>query len=279
MFDSLPTKENAILTLMRLFSLAFFPVARTPNMAPHLRALASCLVASRLIVLTGCMILPAFTFSGILGTAHAQSADDAEAEQDAMDAQKQAETRKEARRAAPPSALPGAESPEDDDPSHARLDVDPTAALFDAINRGSLNSAKEALNRGADINAHNMLDQTPLDMAIDLGRNNIMFLLLSLRTYNSDGRFYGDVDHGDITDQGNGSSHITINGKAGISATAPKKSAIMVDGGKAVPDIGFLGFGAATMPAHTMTNPVHYPYAQAHKQELQERTRTVPTAP
>ncbi|MFT9298127.1 MAG: ankyrin repeat domain-containing protein, partial [Gluconobacter sp.] len=100
-------------------------------------------------------------------SAHAQDADDAEAEQEAEESAKKAEARKAAKRAAPPSALPGAEAA-DDDAGHARVDTNPTTALFDAINRGSLNASKEALNRGADMNGHNILDQTPLDMAIDL---------------------------------------------------------------------------------------------------------------
>ncbi|MBF0891522.1 ankyrin repeat domain-containing protein [Gluconobacter sp. LMG 1744] len=174
--------------------------------------------------------------------AQAQDADDAEAEQEAEANQKKAEARKAAQRAAPPSALPGAES-SDDDAGHARADVNPTVALFDAINRGSLNAAKEALNRGADMGGHNVLDQTPLDMAIDLNRKDIMFLLLSMRTYNPDGKIENSV-----SDQGvemkNGSGHLTIGGKS----VTPKRAAVAASshfdasGGKADPSIGFLGF-------------------------------------
>ncbi|MXV44802.1 ankyrin repeat domain-containing protein [Saccharibacter sp. 17.LH.SD] len=179
--------------------------------------------------------------------AHAQSAsDEAEAEQEAMDAQKKAEARKAARRAAPPSALPGADA-DDSDSGHSRMDVNPTAALFDAINRGSLVAAKEALNRGADLEARNVLEQTPLDLAIDLGRNDIMFLLLSLRTYNPDGRIMTDVSHGDIS-QDHGNGHINVNAKNGISAIAPAKH-IVSDGGHPQPEYGFLGFGAEPTPA------------------------------
>lgn len=181
--------------------------------------------------------------------AHAQSADEAEAEQDAMNAQKQAEARKAARHAAPPSALPGAET-EDEDNSHARVDVNPTAALFDAVNRGSLVGAKEALNRGADINARNVLDQTPLDLAIDLGRNDIMFQLLSLRTYNPDGKLITSSSH-----ESNG-EHITINGQAGITAKAPPR--IIEDRGQPIPAVGFLGFNgpSAPEPAHPALRPL-----------------------
>jgi hypothetical protein len=60
-------------------------------------------------------------------------------------------------------------------------DLPPTEALFDAINRGDMLSARDAVNRGADINGRNVLGMTPLDLSIDLGRNEITFLLLSLR--------------------------------------------------------------------------------------------------
>ncbi|MCX8667545.1 ankyrin repeat domain-containing protein [Acetobacteraceae bacterium B3987] len=173
--------------------------------------------------------------------AHAQSADEAEAEQEAMDAQKQAEARKEARRSAPPSALPGADA-DNGDNSHARMDINPTAALFDAINRGSLLGAKEALSRGADINARNVLEQTPLDLAIDLGRNDIMFQLLSLRTYNPDGKLITSTTH-DETD-----THISVNGQASLAARAP--APIVENPGQPLPSVGFLGFnGPAAPPA------------------------------
>lgn len=61
------------------------------------------------------------------------------------------------------------------------LDLPPTEALFDAIIRGDINSARDAVNRGADITARNVLGLTPVDESVDLGRNDITFLLLSLR--------------------------------------------------------------------------------------------------
>lgn len=177
--------------------------------------------------------------------AHAQSADDAEAEQEAEEAQKKAEARRAAKAAAPPSALPGADSQESD-AGHANVDLNPTDALFDAINRGSLNAAKEALNRGADMNAKNVLFQTPLDMAIDLNRKDIMFLLLSMRTYGDDSRFAAETTHSQIETDAKGNGHLTIKGKGhkGTSAVAAStKPRFDVSGGQAQPDIGFLGFG------------------------------------
>ena len=85
--------------------------------------------------------------------------------------------------APPPSALPGAQLNQDRmiPAEHSAGDMSPTDALFDAINRGDVQAAQDAINRGADFNARNVLGLTPLDESIDLGRNNITFLLLSLR--------------------------------------------------------------------------------------------------
>lgn len=86
-------------------------------------------------------------------------------------------------RQAPPPALPGSRTePTAVAPaSRPALDMPPTEALFDAINRGDLAATKDALNRGADTNGHNVLGLSPLDLAIDLGRNEITFILLSMR--------------------------------------------------------------------------------------------------
>lgn len=175
--------------------------------------------------------------------AHAQSQEEQEAEQEAEDHAKQREAQRDARRAAPPSALPGAESQEDET-GHASRDLNPTSALFDAINRGSLNAAKEALNRGADMQAHNVLDQTPLDMSIDLNRNDITFLLLSMRTYGPQGgRMSATTSHGDIDTDEEGNGHLSIKGsgrqKAVAVAAGPRFDK---SGGRAQPEIGFLGF-------------------------------------
>jgi hypothetical protein len=57
----------------------------------------------------------------------------------------------------------------------------PTEALFDSINRGDIAAARDALNRGADLNGVNILGMTPMELSVDLGRNDISFLLLSMR--------------------------------------------------------------------------------------------------
>ena len=84
---------------------------------------------------------------------------------------------------APPPALPGASSRGDAVAPATRLpnDMSPNDALFDAINRGDVAAARDALSRGADLEARNMLGMSPMELSVDLGRNDISFLLLSYR--------------------------------------------------------------------------------------------------
>jgi hypothetical protein len=83
--------------------------------------------------------------------------------------------------AAPPS-LPGTKAPiEAAQPTMSPADMTPTDALFDAINRGDTGGARDAVNRGADMQGVNVLGLTPLELSVDLGRNDISFLLLSMR--------------------------------------------------------------------------------------------------
>jgi hypothetical protein len=83
----------------------------------------------------------------------------------------------------PPPALPGLQyrrAPEPI-PADPGQNLGPNAALFDAINRGDLVAAREAVGRGADIGARNVLGLSPIDAAVDQGRSNILFFLLSVR--------------------------------------------------------------------------------------------------
>ena len=71
--------------------------------------------------------------------------------------------------------------------NRAPTDMEPTEALFDAINRGDIATARDAISRGADLHGHNILGMTPLELSVDLGRNDISFMLLSMRAAD-DGR-------------------------------------------------------------------------------------------
>jgi hypothetical protein len=84
----------------------------------------------------------------------------------------------------PPPALPGLANRRAVEPIPAEtpaINLSPSDALFDAVNRGDLTAAREAMARGADLNARNQLGLTPVDAAVDQGRNEIAFYLLSAR--------------------------------------------------------------------------------------------------
>jgi hypothetical protein len=84
----------------------------------------------------------------------------------------------------PPPALPGATGNGADAPAlpdRPTAEMAPNDALFDGINRGDIATVRDAMNRGADLNDENVLGLTPIDLSVDLGRNQITFLLLSMR--------------------------------------------------------------------------------------------------
>jgi hypothetical protein len=83
----------------------------------------------------------------------------------------------------PPAALPGlaARQAPEPIPADPNANLSPTAALFDAINRGDLAAARDAMTRGASLDERNVLGLTAIDAAVDQGRNDILFFLLSAR--------------------------------------------------------------------------------------------------
>lgn len=82
-----------------------------------------------------------------------------------------------------PPPLPGAgNSPGGAIPSDKPVaSMSPNDELFDAITRGDMAAARDAVSRGADLEARNVLGLTPIDAAVDRGRNDIAFYLLSAR--------------------------------------------------------------------------------------------------
>ena len=144
-------------------------------------------------------------------------------------------------------------------------DMPPTEALFDSINRGDTVAAREAIGRGADIQGRNVLGLTALEQAVDLGRNDISFLLLSLRG----GAGFGTTGGPQAT-QANASSPAATRAQRQAEAretakarrqqvaddrasrstsTAPvaaRNARLFAgDGGAPVPQAGFLGFDSA----------------------------------
>ena len=152
---------------------------------------------------------------------------------------------------APPPAIPGAasQSGEAAPANKVPMDMSPNDALFDAINRGDIGAARDALNRGAELDSHNILGMTPTELSVDLGRNDISFLLLSYRG--------SDKPHGSL------GATPAVAGKPAPAQTAAKKAppaakvakaAVATppapqtprlfanDGGTPVTSAGFLGF-------------------------------------
>jgi hypothetical protein len=155
-----------------------------------------------------------------------------------------------------PDAVPGAKARSPAAPTtHAPTDLQPTDALFDAIYRGDIAAARDALNRGADMDGVNVLGMTPMELSVDLGRNDISFLLLSMRGEDTGrgSRPVGrDVAEGSTQGQARGKIAMVAKSSARTKATAPttpvvahsvaKPKMFANDGGTPLPSAGFLGF-------------------------------------
>ena len=144
---------------------------------------------------------------------------------------------------------------QDGDEDRGNKDIGPTVALFDAINRGDGLAARDAINRGADMNGHNILGQTPLDLSIDLNRNPITFLLLSLRDSDTAHNHSPAAQNKTIT-QHTVSTHVSNlnkNAPESVDDLAEKITAAPshptqhydTSGGVAQPEQGFLGFNGS----------------------------------
>jgi ankyrin repeat protein len=170
----------------------------------------------------------------------------------------------EGARPAPPPALPGlqgrrAPAPIPADPA---VSLAPNEALFDAIARGDLPAAREAVARGADVGARNVLGLTPIDSAVDQGRTEIMFYLLSVRgaTRGGSGPPLPEAQASGGPPQGAGATARAGAATARRGATEPAAPPSAAgprtppqnvpsgprlwagDGGAPLPSVGFLGF-------------------------------------
>ncbi|HEY8289158.1 MAG TPA: hypothetical protein VIG49_07820 [Acetobacteraceae bacterium] len=153
----------------------------------------------------------------------------------------------------PPAALPGAQSSGAIAPATKRpTDMAPNDALFDAINRGDIATARDALSRGAQLDAHNILGMTPLELSVDLGRNDISFLLLSMR--GEPGSLPATAQAATGTQASNAKVPAAAERTKARAPAAPRvaRAAVPVqpaprvyanDGGTPIPAAGFLGFG------------------------------------
>ncbi|NMJ41366.1 ankyrin repeat domain-containing protein [Roseomonas sp. JC162] len=160
----------------------------------------------------------------------------------------------------PPPALPGlaARRAPEPIPADPNANLAPTAALFDAVNRGDLAAARDAVGRGASLEERNVLGMTAIDSAVDQGRNEILFYLLAARTT---ARGPTPPAEAALTPAQRAARDRAIREEAersaraaaGLRGTGPTRLGpapstrprlFANDGGAARPDIGFLGFDA-----------------------------------
>jgi hypothetical protein len=146
----------------------------------------------------------------------------------------------------PPPAIPGAQPDEDAAVAPAdRLaaEMSPNDALFDAISRGDLAAAKDALNRGAQLDAKNVLGQTPTDASIDLDRNDITFLLLSMRVSTAPSvRTVSATTPALPPVHGKRGRHGVVEASASAKGGAAATAVPSTDRGTPNPSVGFIGF-------------------------------------
>ena len=147
--------------------------------------------------------------------------------------------------AAEPAALPGTRPNTGPTPlTKPPSEMGPTEALFDAVNRGDAGAARDAMARGADLNGHNILGLTALELAVDLGQNEIAFLLLSLRDAEPTFRAGRPAAHTAATPPAAARRPTPAAPARTASATsATQQRQYQSDGGAPVPNAGFLGFG------------------------------------
>ncbi len=139
--------------------------------------------------------------------------------------------------------------------------MSPNDALFDAINRGDVAAARDAMSRGADLNARNVLGMTPMELSVDLGRNDISFLLLSYRGGSDNGggaptQATAPTAHQLAAKRSKGSARAIRAASRGRAPVGRAESRVAVqaapqaprlfanDGGAPVPSAGFVGFGS-----------------------------------
>ena len=152
----------------------------------------------------------------------------------------------------PAPALPGlaarrAPAPIPGDPAAT---LAPNAALFDAVARGDLTAARDAVGRGANADARNALGLTALDAAVDQGRHDIAFYLLSARDI-ARGPAPAPPAAGLAGPPGAAPARSQPRREAAparaqpVAAASPSAARLWSgDGGAPRPEIGFLGFDA-----------------------------------
>jgi len=178
-----------------------------------------------------------------------------------------------------PAGLPGltARPSQVIPPTTIPSSMNPNDALFDAISRGDVPTAREAVARGADTNARNALGLTAVDSAVDQGRPDMIFYLLSLR----------GAAGSAAAPEGNTPPPLPARNRAAqreprpsptapaatapVREPAPARTARLFanDGGVAQPEVGFLGFDAGRA-AVAAAGHSHEPRARAAPRRQRE---------
>ena len=162
-----------------------------------------------------------------------------------------AEEAKRSARPDAPAALPGSRAERGQAAPTQELTsaMTPTEALFDAVNRGDVPGVREALGRGADLEGRNILGLTPIELAVDLGRNDVTFLMLSLRGASQGARVAKVAPSSGKAVPMAVAKPSKAEGPVAARTAAPKPGATVRyagDPGTPVPSAGFLGFGGLT---------------------------------
>lgn len=157
----------------------------------------------------------------------------------------------------PAPALPGVAAQRGIAPIPAETppaSMNPNDALFDGIARGDIQTVRDAVARGADVNARNALGLTAVDSAVDRGRPEIMFYLLSMRGTGSSAP-PPDRPAPDPRAQRAAAAAAAAAARSRPAPEAPVQNASgtgrlpqlwQANGGTPQPSIGFLGFDAGT---------------------------------
>lgn len=148
-----------------------------------------------------------------------------------------------------PQGLPGIAARRGQQPIPATENpsgMNPNDALFDGISRGDMGTVRDAIARGADVNARNALGLTALDSAVDQGRPEITFYLLSVRGTGSSAppeqaaRPARGAPPPREPREARGRAE-----PAAPAAPVPQRPRLFAnDGGAPRPEVGFLGFDA-----------------------------------
>jgi len=157
---------------------------------------------------------------------------------------------------APPNALPGTAPRADRVTPSAQSSaaMSPNDALFDAINRGDIADARDAVKRGAELDARNVLGLTPIDLSVDLSRNDITMFLLSLHGAEKPLKVVatsapdkpGKAVHAAAAHPA--APHLAAATRQAAADPPARRQMVSADPGTPDPRVGFLGFGGAPRP-------------------------------